>query len=151
MAFSLASEEDLELGRLRALAENAAAQIARERERRQAAENKIAAAAAMAAEAQVHCLLLLLMSCRLAALICLQTSIPRVVGSSHFGTPLRTCLAPLRCLSFTEPCSGGRAASRTRGAATAAAFPSCGGCRRGSDWRSAIAALQMNHRIIILI
>ncbi len=98
MAFSLASEEDLELGRLRALAENAAAQIARERERRQAAENKIAAAAAMAAEAQVHCLLLLLMSCRLAALICLQTSIPRVVGSSHFGTPLRTCL--LRCGAF---------------------------------------------------
>lgn len=49
-------EEDIELGRLRALAENAAAQVTRERERRQAAEQKIAAAAAMAAEAQVRCL-----------------------------------------------------------------------------------------------
>jgi hypothetical protein len=57
--FLLDSEEDLELGRLRALADNAAAQVARERERRQVAEDKIAAAAAMAAEAQVHRLLLL--------------------------------------------------------------------------------------------
>ena len=44
--------EDLEMGRLRALADSARAQVLSERERRQRAEEKVAAAAAMAAEAQ---------------------------------------------------------------------------------------------------